>query len=94
MAYSFEVGTAVVLAESTSNIYDVIFDQKNREIRLIAAGPTGTTGGSTVTIPDSLLDGPFAVTVDGQSVGSNMQGNSVSFVYDHTGRSQVAIRGE
>ena len=94
VAYSFEVGTAVVRAESTSNIYDVIFDQKNREIRLTAAGPTGTTGGSTVTIPGSLLEGPFAVTVDGQSVGSNMQGNSVSFVYDHTGRSQVTIRGE
>ena len=94
VVYSFEVGSAVVRAESTSNIYDMVFDQKDAEVRFIAAGPTGTTGGSTVAIPGSLLEGPFAVTVDGQSVASTMQGNSVSFVYDHTGRSQVTIRGE
>ena len=47
-----------------------------------------------MALPGSLLEGPFAVTVDGQSVASTMQGNSVSFVYDHTGRSQVTIRGE
>ena len=58
VTYSFGLGSAVVSVESTSNIYDMVFDQKDGEVRFTAAGPTATSGGSTVTIPGSLLEGP------------------------------------
>ena len=92
VTYSFGLGSAVVSVESTSNIYDMVFDQRDGEVRFTAAGPTATSGGSTVTIPSSLLESPFVVILDGQIVDSTMQGDSVSFIYDHSGRSQVTIR--
>ena len=90
--YSYRVLSDVVDIESTSNIYDLVIDENNDELRFTAAGPTGTVASTTVTIPISLLAGPFVVTVDSRTVDSQTQGNSVSFSHDHTGRSQVTIR--
>ena len=94
ITYSFEVGAASVTIESESNIYNLIFDQSNREISYTAAGPTGTQSTHTVTIAKSLLQGSFEVTVDGESVTVQQQENSVSFALDHQGRSQINIRGK
>jgi photosystem II stability/assembly factor-like uncharacterized protein len=90
--YSYRVLSDVVDIESTSNIYDLVIDENNDELRFTAAGPTGTVASTTVTIPISLLAGPFVVTVDSRTVDSQTQGNSVSFSHDHIGRSQVTIR--
>ena len=90
--YSYRVLSDVVDIESTSNIYDLVIDENNAELRFTAAGPVGTVASTTVTIPMSLLAGPFVVTVDSRTVDSQTQGNSVSFSHDHTGRSQVTIR--
>ena len=92
VVYSFKVLSEVVEIESTSNIYDLVVDENNDELRFTAAGPIGTVASTTVTIPVSLLAGPFVVTVDSRTVDSQTQGNSVSFSHDHTGRSQVTIR--
>ena len=90
--YSYRVLSDVVDIESTSNIYDLVIDENNDELRFTAAGPTGTVASTTVTIPISLLAGPFVVTVDSRTVDSQTQGNSVSFSHEHIGRSQVTIR--
>ena len=94
ITYSFELGSAIVTIESESNIYNLSFDRNNRELTYTAAGPTGTRSTSTVTIAESLLEGPFELTVDGASVTVQQQENSVSFAQDHSGRSQVTIRGK
>ena len=90
--YSYRVLSDVVDIEATSNIYDLVIDENNDELRFTAAGPTGTVASTTVTIPISLLAGPFVVTVDSRTVDSQTQGNSVSFSHEHIGRSQVTIR--
>ena len=94
ITYSFEVGSSVVTLQSESNIYNLTFDQDSRELSYTAAGPTGTKSTSTVTIANSLLEGSFEVTVDGKSVTVRQQENSVSFTQDHSGRSQITIRGK
>ena len=90
--YTFGVGEATITAESTSHLSELVADLGLGELRFTAAGPTGTVASTTVTIPISLLAGPFVVTVDSRTVDSQTQGNSVSFSHDHTGRSQVTIR--
>jgi len=90
--YTFGVGEATITAESTSHLSELVADLGLGELRFTAAGPVGTVASTTVTIPMSLLAGPFVVTVDSRTVDSQTQGNSVSFSHDHTGRSQVTIR--
>ena len=90
--YTFGVGEATITAESTSHLSELVVDLGLGELRFTAAGPVGTVASTTVTIPMSLLAGPFVVTVDSRTVDSQTQGNSVSFSHDHTGRSQVTIR--
>ena len=54
--------------ESTSHVYGLVLDQDESGIDFAAAGPTGTLGSSTVTIPTTLLSSPFIVTIDGAKV--------------------------
>ena len=90
--YSYRVLSDVVAIESTSNIYDLVIDENNDELRFTAAGPVGTVASTTVTIPVSLLAGPFVITVDSQPVDIQTQGDSVSFSHSHRGQSEVIIR--
>ena len=90
--YSYRILSDVVAIESTSNIYDLVIDENNDELRFTAAGPTGTVASTTVTIPMSLLAGPFVITVDSQPVDIQTQGDSVSFSHSHRGQSEVIIR--
>ena len=77
--------------ESTSHVYDMVYDQNSQELRFIAAGPVGTTGVTTVTVPDQFLSAPFSVLVDGVEVSSDSTAESVSFEYAHSGRNTVII---
>jgi hypothetical protein len=69
-----------------------VIDENNDELRFTAAGPVGTVASTTVTIPVSLLAGPFVITVDSQPVDIQTQGDSVSFSHSHGGQSEVIIR--
>lgn len=93
--FSFQVsGTEeTVLVESTSNVYDMVFDWDANELRFIAAGPAGTVGRTSTAIPSSLFAGPYTVTVDGQAVPHTTNGTRVTFEYSHAGRSAVVIEG-
>ena len=82
-----------VTVESTSSVYDVLFNQNKNELRFTAAGPSGTKGETSLTVPSSLLAGPYKVIVDGQGLTSSTQGSTVTFEYAHVGRSEVVIRG-
>lgn len=60
-------------------------------------GISGTNGWSNITIPDSMLNGPYTVLVDGgavsQSVVNNLNGShSIYFAYQHSTHS-VVIQG-
>ena len=63
--YVFELKGNVFELESTSHVYGLVLDQDESGIDFAAAGPTGTLGSSTVTIPTTLLSSPFIVTIDG-----------------------------
>jgi len=93
--FSFQVSgkEETMLVESTSNVYDMIFDWDLKELRFTAAGPAGTIGETSVTSPSSLLAGPYKVAVGGQIVASSTKATTVTFEYAHAGRSQVVVTG-
>ena len=51
----------------------------------------GTTGRTTVAVPNKFLSGPFRVFVDGSEVPSTSKSGAVSFEHAHNGRSAVII---
>ena len=80
--------------ESTSHVYDMVYDQKLEELRFIVAGPTDTIGQAIVAVPDQYLSPPFEVRVDGTLVPSTRDVGSITFKYAHSGRRAVIISGE
>lgn len=92
--YEFELQGESIPVESTSHVYDMVYDQNSHELRFFAAGPKGTVSSTTVTIPGQFLSAPFSVQVDGADVPSTNNAGSVSFEYAHSGRSAVVISGE
>ena len=90
--YVFELKGNTLEVESTSHVYGLVLDQDERRIDFTAAGPTGTLGRTTVTIPTTLLSSPFIVTVDGAKVQATRRGETITLEYRHIGTSEVTIK--
>jgi len=91
LGYEFELDSETLLVESTSHVYEVLWDKNVLELQFTTAGPAGTTGRTTVTVPNKFLSAPFRVFVDGSEVPSTNKSGSVSFEHAHNGRSAVII---
>jgi len=90
--YVFELKGNTLEVESTSHVYGLVLDQDERRIDFTAAGPTGTLGRTTVTIPTTLLPSPFIVTIDGAKVQATSRGETITLEYRHIGTSEVTIK--
>ena len=75
-----------IFVSSNSSVSGLTFDQDTRAITFIVADSIGTTGSATITIPTTLLNGNFTVSVDGQSVKSRSTSyttyTAISLEYD------------
>ena len=94
VSYQFELQGEKILVQSTSNVYEMIYENQLQEIRFTVAGPSGTNGRTTITIPDKFLDGKSRVLVDGHQVPASHDGSDITFEYTHIGRSTVIISNE
>jgi photosystem II stability/assembly factor-like uncharacterized protein len=93
LSYEFGVNGELLQLESNSHVYDMVYDQNTRALRFTVAGPSGLNGETTVTIPGSLVTGPFTVTMDKRIINISTNGQTVSLGYTHSGRSEIIIRG-
>jgi photosystem II stability/assembly factor-like uncharacterized protein len=91
--YTFEVNSTPLAIRTISHIYDVVFDERNKELRFTAAGPKGLESETDINIPSSLFSPPYVVKIDNQEVPILSTSNSVSFGHYHIGKSQVVISG-
>ena len=91
--YTFEVNSAPLVMRSISHIYDVVFEERIKELRYTAAGPKGVESETEINIPNSLFSPPYVVKIDNQEVPTFSASNSVSFRHYHNGKSQVTISG-
>ena len=94
VSYQFELQGEKILVQSTSNVYEMIYENQLQELRFTVAGPSGTNGRTTITIPDKFLDGKSRVLVDGYQVPASHDGSDITFEYTHIGRSTVIISNE
>ena len=91
--YTFEVNSAPLVMRTISHIYDVVFEERIKELRFTAAGPKGVESETEINIPSSLFSPPYVVKIDNQEVPIFSASNSVSFGHYHNGKSQVTISG-
>ena len=91
--YTFEINSAPLVMRTISHIYDVVFEERIKELRFTAAGPKGVESETEINIPSSLFSPPYVVKIDNQEVPIFSTSNSVSFGHYHNGKSQVAISG-
>lgn len=83
---------------SNSTVTAFSFSQPNKRINFNVTRPSGTHGFCNVTIPETLLGGPYTVTVDDLPAApspvevSNDTHTSVYFTYNHSTR-MVKILG-
>jgi hypothetical protein len=91
LGYEFELDSETMLVESTSHVYEVLWDQNVLELQLTIAGPEGTAARTTVAVPNKFLSAPFRVFVDGSEVSATSKSGSISFAHEHRGRSTVTI---
>ena len=91
--YTFEVNSTPLVMRSISHIYDVVFEERIKELRFTAAGPKGVESETEINIPTSLFSPPYVVKIDNQEVPIFSALNSVSFRHYHNGKSQVVISG-
>jgi hypothetical protein len=85
--------TSSVGVASNSSLSDFGFDQSMGRISLKASGILGTGGYSTVSVPKSLLQGPFIVFVNGQQVAASESENStysfITLTYSHDSSAEI-----
>ena len=93
------INESIVKLTSQSNIYDMVFDSNEQELKFVIAGPPDTRAKTTVEIPSSLLSGGehalnccIKVFLDGKQISSSSAGDGITFEYVHTGRSKVVIK--
>lgn len=91
--YTFEVNSAPLVMRTISHIYDVVFEERIKELRFTAAGPKGVESETEINIPSSLFSPPYVVKIDNQEVPIFSASNSVSFGHYHNGKSQISISG-
>jgi outer membrane protein assembly factor BamB len=89
--------TYPVTVLSDSALSDFQFSQPNMRVSINATGPKGMSSFCNFTIPKSLLEGPWTVDVDGESVTPTVAENDTyTFVYvpyTHTGTQVITIKG-
>ncbi|MQF69381.1 hypothetical protein FIM12_03485 [SAR202 cluster bacterium AD-804-J14_MRT_500m] len=92
--YVFDINDETIQLESNSHVYDMINDQNVKELHFTSAGPSGITGKIKTILPTSFFTGPFTVTVDGNTVETSVNGQSVYFEHIFSGRSAIIIKGK
>ena len=70
-------GTSTIYISSTSNVTEVAFDEDIKKLSFKVDGKTGTSGHAGVVI-STVLEGPYLVTIDGQTV------EDFAILYDKT----------
>jgi outer membrane protein assembly factor BamB len=94
---TWQAQTYPVTVSSDSALSDFQFVQQNMQLSINATGPTGMQSFCNLTIPKSLLTGPWVVKVDGKSVTPIVVENDThSFVYvpyTHSSTQVVTIEG-
>ena len=94
----FDVGgiSFHVITESNSTVSDFQLMLENKEIRFNVTGPAGTVGYCNVTIPITLLGGPYTVQVDDSPITPEETTNGTHsflyFTYNHSTQT-VKIKG-
>ena len=76
--YQFDVEGKSIFVESTSHVYGMTYDQGLREIRFTSAGPVGTLGKTTISIPEDIIPGPYIVSVEGITVDTLSDDGSIT----------------
>ena len=88
--FSTEVGGVEyhISTVSNSQVSGFAFNQSVKTISLNVTGPTGTTGSCSLTIPKTLLGGPYTILIDGSSITpietSNATHSFLYFTYNHS----------
>jgi len=91
----FNVGTwndetyfVSLVTNSTISDFRLNTDQTPESISFSVEGPNATTGFCRICVPDSLLEGPYAVLVNGAPVSQNTVTNGthtfIHFTYNHS----------
>ena len=90
--YQFEINGERLLIQSSSHIYDVVFDENVQEVRFTSAAPQGVYPQILINMPRSLQSDSYEVLIDGRPIASSSTGTSVSFSNNRAGRNLVAIK--
>jgi len=90
--YQYKINNSNIDITSQSNIYDMVFDTNNNELKFIAAGPTNTKSKTTFIIPSNLMTGEHQVFINGAKIPSSSENNQVTFEHIHIGNNQVIIK--
>ena len=90
--YQYKINNSNIDITSQSNIYDMVFDTNNNELKFIAAGPTSTKSKTTLIIPSNLMTGEYQVFINGAKIPSFSENNQVTFEHIHVGNNQVVIK--
>ena len=94
VSYQFELQEESISVESTSHVYNMVYDQNTKELQFFVAGPTGTNGLTKISIPDQFLSAPFSVQINGVDIPYTVDSETIIFEYIHDGRSEVIISTE
>jgi parallel beta-helix repeat protein len=86
-----------LVSNSTISDFRLNTDQTPERISFTVEGPNATTGFCRVCVPDSLLEGPYAVLVNGTPVSQNTVTNGthtfIHFTYNHS-RNLITVIGK
>jgi outer membrane protein assembly factor BamB len=93
----WELQTYPVTVLSNSSLSDFEFSQPSKQISFNVTGPKAMSSFCNVTIPKSLLDGPWTVKIDGMDIVPNIDSNDthtfLHLTYSHTSTHRVIITG-
>jgi hypothetical protein len=60
--------TFYIVTESNSTIYDFNFSKEKKAISFTVEGDAGTVGFCNITVPKSLLSGPYTIKIDNETI--------------------------
>jgi photosystem II stability/assembly factor-like uncharacterized protein len=93
LQYEFVLGAAELLVNSTSNVLRLVMDSEARQVTIVVAGPPGSRGLLSMTIPSAILPGPFSIQHAGTELARSEDG-IISVSYDHAGTTTLLVQGE
>ena len=92
-----ETYSVSLISNSTISDFHLNTDQTPESISFSVEGPNATTGFCRICVPDSLLEGPYAVLVNGTLVSQNTVTNGthtfIHFTYNHS-RNLITVIGD